>query len=47
MELERCARKVRQLGIRDVIIEQDNAQDYPDPFGQMSLSAQNVRKLFD
>ena len=46
VNLSTYAEKVKALGIEDVIVEQDNAQDYPEPFGQMSMSAQNVRKLF-
>ena len=39
-------KKVEALGIRDVIVEQDNALDYPDPMGQMRASAQYLKKLF-
>lgn len=44
--LDIYAEKVKSLGIENVIVEQDNAQDYPDPFGQMAQSAATLRKLF-
>ena len=44
--LEAYAQKVKSLGIENVIVEQDNAQDYPDPFGQMEESAAYLQKLF-
>lgn len=44
--LEAYAQKVKALGIENVIVEQDNAQDYPDPFGQMAQSAACLRRLF-
>lgn len=46
VELDIYAQKVKELGIADVIVEQDNAQDYPDPFGQMSDSAACLQQLF-
>ena len=46
VRLAEYAQKVKALGIEHVIVEQDNAQDYPDPFGQMATSADSVRKLF-
>lgn len=44
--LDIYAKHVASLGIENVIVEQDNAQDYPDPFGQMAQSADTLRKLF-
>lgn len=46
VKLDIYAEKAKFLGIENVIVEQDNAQDYPDPFGQMAQSAAAVRKLF-
>ena len=46
VDLARYAQKVKAMGIEDVIIEQDNALNYPDPMGQMAQSAAYVRKLF-
>ena len=46
LPLPRFANLVKELGIRDVIVEQDNAQSYPDPMGQMAQSAAFVRSLF-
>lgn len=40
------AEKVKELGIEDVIVEQDNALLYPDPFGQMEQSADYLKKIF-
>ena len=40
------AEKVKELGIEDVIVEQDNALNYPDPFGQMAQSANCLHRLF-
>lgn len=39
VQLDKYMEKVNQLGIRDVIVEQDNAIAYPDPMGQMAESA--------
>jgi len=44
--LEAYAGWVQQLGIWDVIVEQDNALHYPDPMMQMRQSAQCLQKLF-
>lgn len=44
--LDIYAKKVKAMGIENVIVEQDNAQDYPEPFGQMAQSADALRKLF-
>lgn len=44
--LDIYAQKVKELGFEHVIVEQDNAQDYPDPFGQMRQSATCLRRLF-
>lgn len=44
--LDLYAQKAKALGIENVIVEQDNAQDYPDPFGQMVQSAACLRRLF-
>ena len=46
VDLARYAEKVKELGIVDVIVEQDNALNYPNPMGQMAESAAYVRKLF-
>lgn len=46
VDLKTYARKVRELGIADVIVEQDNAQEYPDPFNEMAVSARNIKDLF-
>ena len=46
LPLGEYARKVAQLGIQDVIVEQDNAIDYPLPFDQMAQSASCLKKLF-
>ena len=40
------AQTVKQLGIADVIVEQDNAIAYPDPFGEMEQSAAYLKRLF-
>ena len=40
------AQKVKELGIEDVIVEQDNALIYPDPFAQMEQSADYLKKIF-
>ena len=44
--LKTYGEKVRAMGIEDVIVEQDNALNYPDPMGQMAASAAYLRKLF-
>lgn len=46
VKLDIYAQKVTTLGIENVIVEQDNAQDYPDSFGQMAQSAENLQTLF-
>ena len=46
VDLARYAEKVKAMGIQDVIIEQDNALNYPNPMGQMAESTAFVRKLF-
>ena len=46
VKLDIYAQKAAELGFEHVIVEQDNAQDYPDPFGQMAQSADTLRKLF-
>ena len=46
VRLEAYRDKVKHLGIRDVIVEQDNALNYPDPMQQMRQSAQYLKKLF-
>lgn len=47
VELPRYAERARQLGIKDVIVEQDNALCYPDPMGQMKQSADYLQDLFE
>lgn len=46
VKLDLYAEKAKAMGIENVIVEQDNAQDYPDPFGQMQQSAACLRTLF-
>lgn len=46
VKLDIYAKKAAALGFAHVIVEQDNAQDYPDPFGQMARSAEALRQLF-
>lgn len=46
VRLAQYAEAVKSLGIEDVIVEQDNAQLYPDPFGQMENSADYLKALF-
>ena len=46
LPLTTFAKHVRDLGIEDVIVEQDNAQDYPDPMEQMAQSASYIKALF-
>lgn len=45
VQLESYAEKAKQMGITDVIVEQDNAIAYPDPFGQMADSAAYLKKI--
>ena len=46
VKLADYAEKVKALGIADVIVEQDNALLYPDPFGQMEQSADYLKSIF-
>lgn len=46
VDMAAYAEKVKALGIEDVIVEQDNALNYPDPMGQMAQSADYVKSLF-
>lgn len=46
LPLAEYAQKVTQLGIEDVVVEQDNAIDYPSPFDQMAQSAACLKKIF-
>ena len=46
VKLDIYAEKVKALGIENVIVEQDNALHYPDPFGQMAQSADYLHRLF-
>lgn len=46
VDLPAYAQKVKAMGIADVIVEQDNAIAYPDPFDQMAQSAAHLKKLF-
>ena len=46
VDLDIYAQKAIALGIENAIVEQDNAQDYPDPFSQMAQSAACLRTLF-
>ena len=47
VKLAHYAEKVKELGIKDVIVEQDNALNYPNPMGQMADSAACLRGLFE
>ena len=47
VQLKAYAQKVRQWGIQDVIVEQDNALQYPDPMAQMGRSAAHLKNLFE
>ena len=45
--LDLYAQKAKDLGVEHIIIEQDNAQYYPEPFQQMEQSAIYLRTLFE
>ena len=46
VSLDIYAQKAAALGIEHVIVEQDNAQDYPAPFDQMAQSVAYLKPLF-
>ena len=46
VDLPAYAQKVKEMGIENVVVEQDNAIAYPDPFGQMAQSAACLKNLF-
>ena len=46
VELATYAQKVKQMGIADVVVEQDNAIAHLDPFDQMAQSAAHLKTLF-
>ena len=45
VQLESYMEKVKQMGIEDVIVEQDNAISYPDPMDQMAQSAAYLKRI--
>lgn len=46
VDLPKYAEAVKALGIQDVIVEQDNALNYPEPMAQMKQSAAALEALF-
>ena len=46
VDMAAYSEKVKALGIEDVIVEQDNALNYPDPMAQMAQSAAYLKSLF-
>ena len=44
--LKDYAKTVKDMGIAHVVVEQDNAINYPDPFGQMAASADYLKTIF-
>lgn len=46
VDLPTYAKKVQEMGIEHVLVEQDNAIAYPDPFDQMAQSAACLQELF-
>ena len=46
VQLETYKDNVQTLHIKDVIVEQDNALNYPDPMGQMKQSAEFLHSIF-
>ena len=45
MELGPLAEKSAQMGVKDILVEQDNAAKLPDPLGEMEQSCKYLRKL--
>jgi len=46
LPLQAYAKRVSALGIEDVLVEQDNAIAFPDPFDQMVQSAACLKRIF-
>lgn len=45
MDFAKLGDVCREVGVRHILIEQDNATDRPDPFGDMETSLRHLRSL--
>ena len=46
MDLPPLAAKCREMGVEDILVEQDNASDLPDPLGEVEQSFKYLKTLF-